>query len=56
MSALRPTTDNTISLKSPRELDAMRVASEVVARTIEELRGAIDAGMTTRDLERIAKE
>jgi methionyl aminopeptidase len=56
MSALRPTTDNTISLKSPRELDAMRAASEVVARTIEELRGAIDAGMTTRDLERIAKE
>ena len=56
MSALRPTADNTISLKSPRELDAMRAASEVVARTIEELRGAIAAGMTTRDLERIAKE
>ena len=56
MSALRPTADNTISLKSPRELDAMRAASEAVARTIEELGGAIAAGMTTRDLERIAKE
>jgi methionyl aminopeptidase len=55
MSALRPNTDNTISLKSTRELDAMRQASEVVARTIEELRGAIAEGMTTRDLERIAQ-
>jgi methionyl aminopeptidase len=55
MSALRPTSDNTISLKSPRELDAMRRASEVVAHTIEELRHTIRPGMTTRELGRIAE-
>jgi methionyl aminopeptidase len=56
MSALRPTADNTVSLKSPRELDAMRRASQVVARTIQELRAAIRPGMLTRDLGRVAAE
>jgi methionyl aminopeptidase len=56
MSALRPTADNTVSLKSPRELDAMRRASRVVARTIQELRAAIHPGMLTRDLGRVAAE
>jgi methionyl aminopeptidase len=53
---LRPNTDNTISLKSPRELEAMRAASQVVAHTIAELRAAIRPGMLTRDLARIAEQ
>jgi methionyl aminopeptidase len=56
MSGLRPTADNTVSLKSPRELDAMRRASYVVAETIRELRGAVHPGMLTRDLGRLAAE
>jgi methionyl aminopeptidase len=55
MSALRPTADNTISLKSPRELEAMRAASQVVAHTIAALRAAIRPGMLTRELGRIAE-
>src|SRR5262245_44455195 len=55
MSALRPNPDNTISLKSPRELDAMRAASQVVALTIAELREIIQPGMQTRDLARVAE-
>ncbi len=54
--ALRPTADNTVSLKSPRELDAMRAASQVVAHTIAELREAIRPGMLTRELGRIAEQ
>src|SRR3954470_6956010 len=56
MSGLRPVSDRTISLKSPREIDTMLAASQVVARTIEELRAAIAPGMRTRDLDRLARE
>jgi methionyl aminopeptidase len=56
MSALRPTADNTISLKSPRELDAMREASQVVAHAIVELKAAIRPGMQTRELGRVAEQ
>ena len=52
MSGLRPVSDRTITLKSPREIDTMLAASQVVARTIEELRAAIAPGMRTRDLDR----
>jgi methionyl aminopeptidase len=54
--ALRPTADNTVSLKSPRELEAMRAASQVVAHTIAELREAIRPGMLTRELGRVAEQ
>ncbi len=54
--ALRPTSDNTVSLKSPRELEAMRAASQVVAHTIAELREAIRPGMQTRELGRLAEQ
>jgi methionyl aminopeptidase len=54
--ALRPVPDNTISLKSPRELEAMRAASQVVAQAIVELREAIRPGMLTRDLARVAEQ
>ena len=56
MSGLRPITDRTISLKSPREIEAMLAASQVVAQTIEELRAAIAPGLRTRDLDRLARE
>jgi methionyl aminopeptidase len=48
--------DQTISLKSPRELEAMRAASRVVAHAIEALRAAIRPGMQTRELGRIAEQ
>src|SRR4051794_30036746 len=56
MSGLRPLTDRTISLKSPREIEAMYAASQVVAQTIRELKAAIAPGMRTYDLDRLARE
>ena len=43
-----------ITVKSPRELDSMRRAGEIVGRTIELLKASVEPGMTTRDLDRIA--
>jgi methionyl aminopeptidase len=51
---LKPTADNTIVLKSPREIAIMREAGRVVADTISELEEQAAAGMTTRDLDQIA--
>src|SRR5438477_5369348 len=51
---LRPTADNTIVLKSPREIAIMREAGQVVAETIRSLEIEAEAGMTTRDLDQIA--
>lgn len=51
---LKPTPDNTIVLKSPRELAIMREAGQVVAETIRILEAEAEAGMTTRDLDEIA--
>ena len=51
---LKPTADNTIVLKSPRELLIMREAGKVVAETIQALETQAEAGMTTRDLDQIA--
>jgi methionyl aminopeptidase len=54
--ALRPVTDRTVTLKSPREIEAIYAASQVVAHVIAALREAIQPGMLTRDLDQLAKE
>src|SRR3954451_22485622 len=51
---LRPTADNTIVLKSPREIAIMREAGKIVAGVITALEEQAEAGMTTRDLDQIA--
>src|SRR5689334_10232441 len=51
---LKPTADNTIMLKSPREIAIMRESGQVVAETIRALEEQAEAGMTTRDLDNIA--
>ena len=51
---LKPTADNTIVLKSPREIALMREAGQVVAETIRAIEAQAEAGMTTRDLDQIA--
>ncbi len=51
---LKPTADNTINLKSPREIEIMREAGQMVAAVIEELRRSARPGMTTKDLDDIA--
>ena len=43
-------------MKSPRELTLMREAGEVVAETKVKLKKAIEPGITTRELDRIAEE
>lgn len=53
---LRPTADNTIVLKSPREIAIMREAGKLVAAVTQALAEQADAGMTTRDLDRIAAD
>src|SRR5437016_5413922 len=53
---LKPTADNTIVLKSPREIAIMREAGAVVANTIRALEEQAEAGMTTRDLDHIAAQ
>lgn len=54
--ALKPIQDNTIHLKSPREIEIMRAAGRIVAYTISKLRRAAQSGVTTRDLDRVALE
>src|SRR5438270_7161161 len=51
---LKPTADNTIVLKSPREIAIMREAGQVVAETISGLEDQAEAGMSTRDLDHVA--
>jgi len=51
---LRPTADNTIVLKSPREIAIMREAGKIVAAVISTLEEKTEPGMTTRDLDQIA--
>jgi methionyl aminopeptidase len=51
---LKPTADNTIVLKSPREIAIMREAGRVVANTIRAIEEQAEPGMTTRDLDQIA--
>jgi methionyl aminopeptidase len=52
--ALKPITDNVISLKSPREIEIMREAGRIVAQTCLELKRVAAPGMTTADLDRVA--
>src|SRR6478672_8590854 len=54
--ALKPVTDNTIHLKSPREVEIMREAGRIVALTVQELKRSARPGMTTRDLDRVAAQ
>ncbi|MCY4623537.1 MAG: type I methionyl aminopeptidase [Chloroflexi bacterium] len=42
------------SIKSPRELEAMREAGQVVARMIAAITRAVEPGMTTQDLDDVA--
>ena len=42
------------SIKSPRELEAMRQAGQVVARMIAAITRAVEPGMTTKDLDGVA--
>jgi methionyl aminopeptidase len=53
---LKPTADNTIVLKSPREIDLMREAGKIVALVTAELVRRAEPGMTTRDLDQIAAQ
>jgi len=45
-----------IFVKTPREIDVMRRAGAIVQETLELLKGVIRAGVTTKDLDRIAAE
>src|ERR687887_1964779 len=51
---LKPNADNTIVLKSPREIAIMRDAGKIVAAVIRALEEQSEAGMTTKDLDQIA--
>src|SRR5438552_16384844 len=51
---LKPTADNTIVLKSPREIEIMREAGKVVAATIRALEDAAVPGTSTKDLDQVA--
>src|SRR5262249_3707369 len=53
---LRPNADNTIVLKSPREIAIMRESGRLVASVIRALEDKTQAGMTTRDLDQIAAD
>jgi methionyl aminopeptidase len=45
-----------IQLKSPREIEVMAEGGRILGDTVEHLRGAARAGMTTLELDRIAEE
>jgi len=53
---LKPTPDQTITLKSPREIEIMREAGRIVAGIVLELKRAARPGMTTAELDRIAAD
>lgn len=52
--ALKPISDNTIHLKSPREVEIMREAGRIVALAAQEVKRAAQPGMTTKELDRVA--
>lgn len=56
MIILRPISDQSISLKSPKELEIMRQAGLIVAATVAELRQAALPGVTTKELDDLAGE
>ena len=45
-----------IFLKSPREVEIMRRASQIVAEVLEELKGTVVPGITTLDMDALAEE
>lgn len=45
----------TVQIKTPAQIEAMRRAGRLVARTLAELRSAVRPGMTTLDLDRLAE-
>ena len=53
---LKPTADNTIVLKSPREIGIMREAGAIVASVTRALEQLTEPGMTTRDMDAIAAQ
>jgi len=48
--------DRGIELKSPEQIEKMRVAGLLVGRTLEVLRSAVRPGISTRDLDAIAEQ
>ena len=44
-----------IDYKSPQEVEKMRVAGRIVARTIERVLAAVKPGATTKDLDTVAE-
>jgi methionyl aminopeptidase len=48
--------DRGVQIKTPDQIDAMRRAGLVVGRTLELLRGAVRAGVTTGELDAIAED
>jgi methionyl aminopeptidase len=44
-----------IEIKTPAQIEKMRVAGLVVGETLELLRASVRAGMTTLELDRIAE-
>jgi methionyl aminopeptidase len=44
-----------ITLKSPQELKIMREAGRIVANTLQELRAAVEPGISTKELDRITE-
>src|SRR5438132_14408711 len=51
---LKPTTDNTIVLKSAREIAIMRETGNIVAAAIRSLEDRPQPGVSTRDLDQVA--
>jgi methionyl aminopeptidase len=45
-----------VTIKSPREIEAMRLAGRIVANTLQTLRDTVEPGMTTRELDRITEK
>ncbi len=45
-----------VTIKSEREIELMREAGRVLAKTHEELEKALHAGMTTKEIDRLAEE
>ena len=48
--------DRSLEIKTPEQIDLMRVAGLLVGETLELLRGAAKAGVTTGELDALAEE
>ena len=44
-----------VTIKSPREIELMRKAGEILAKTHEELHAALRPGMSTLDIDRLER-